>query len=209
MKTIVNTIPGYKVYEYLLVLSPHEDLWNRIMKVKEDFANEYKSDHARWGKPQIALANFVQYAMMEERIINRLRTVAMGYPAFKAELKDFGSFPSHTIYINVTSKLPVQGLVKEIRHETQRLMKLNDDHKPHFILEPHLTVARKLEPWQYEKGWLAYSHKNFTGKFIADSMVLLRRPIEEFEGHRMKYHIVQKFEFQNMPVTTKQGALFI
>lgn len=29
---------GYRVYEYLLVLSPHEELWNRIMKVKENFA---------------------------------------------------------------------------------------------------------------------------------------------------------------------------
>ncbi|TMI64971.1 MAG: 2'-5' RNA ligase family protein [Bacteroidetes bacterium] len=208
MKTIINTIPGYRVYEYLLVLNPHEELWNRIMKVKETFADEYKSDHARWGKPHITLVNFVQYAMMEERIINRLQTVAMGYPPFKVELKDFGSFPSHTIYINVTSKLPVQGLVKEIRHDAQRLMKLNDDNKPHFILEPHLTIARKLQPWQYEKGWLEYSHKHFTGKFIADSMVLLKRPVDESDGNRMKYHIVQRFEFQNMPVTTKQGDLF-
>jgi len=203
MKTIVNTIPGYRVNEYLLVLSPHEELWNRIMKVKEDFATEYKSDHARWGKPHVTLVNFLQYAMMEERITNRLRTIAMGYPPFKVELKDFGSFPSHTIYINVTSKLPIQKLVKEIRHDGQRLMKLNDDHKPHFILEPHLTIARKLVPWQYEKGWLEYSHKHFTGRFIADKMTLLKRPAGE-----MKYHLVEKFEFQNMPVTTKQGELF-
>ena len=203
MKTIVNTIPGYRVNEYLLVLSPHEELWNRVMKVKEDFATEYKSDHARWGKPHVTLVNFLQYAMMEERITNRLRTIAMGYPPFKVELKDFGSFPSHTIYINVTSKLPIQNLVKEIRHDGQRLMKLNDDHKPHFILEPHLTIARKLVPWQYDKGWLEYSHKHFTGRFIADKMTLLKRPAGE-----MKYHLVEKFEFQNMPVTTKQGELF-
>lgn len=203
MKTIIDTIPGYRVYEYLLVLSPHEELWNRIMKVKEEFSTKYKSDHARWGKPQITLVNFVQYGMMEERIINRLRTVAMGYPPFKVELKDFGSFPSHTIYINVTSKLPVQGLVKEIRTDGQRLMKLNDDNKPHFIMEPHLTIARKLKPWQYEKGWLEYSNKHFTGRFIADGMALLKRPVGE-----MKYHIAAKFEFQNLPVTTKQGELF-
>jgi 2'-5' RNA ligase len=203
MKTIVNTIPGYRVNEYLLVLDPHEELWNRIMKMKEDFATEYKSDHARWGKPHVTLVNFLQYAMMEERITNRLRTIAMGYPPFKVELKDFGSFPSHTIYINVTSKLPIQNLVKEIRHDGQQLMKLNDDHKPHFILEPHLTIARKLVPWQYEKGWLEYSHKHFTGRFIADKMTLLKRPAGE-----MKYHLVEKFEFQNMPVTTKQGELF-
>lgn len=203
MKTIVNTIPGYRVYEYLLVLSPHEELWNRIIKVKEAFAAKYNSEHARWGKPHITLVNFVQYGLMEERIVHRLSTIAMGFPAFKVELKDFGSFPSHTIYINVTSKLPVQNLVKTIRSETQRLMKLNDDNKPHFILEPHLTIARKLLPWQYEKGWLEYSNKHFAGKFIADSMTLLKRP----EGE-MKYHTVRKFEFQNLPVLTKQGELF-
>ena len=203
MKTIVNTIPGYKVYEYLLVLSPHEELWNKIMKVKEEFAEEYQSDHARWGKPHITLVNFVQYEMMEERLINRLNVVGMSYPPFKVELKDFGSFPSHTIYINVTSKVPVQGLVKEVRSEAQRLMKLNDENKPHFILEPHLTIARKLKNWQYEKGWLEYSNKSFTGRFIANAMLLLRRPVGE-----MKYKTVRRFDFQNLPVSTKQGELF-
>src|SRR5260221_3446078 len=203
MKTIVNTIPGYRVYEYLVVLSPHEELWNKILKVKEEFAENYQSDHARWGKPHLTLVNFVQYNMMEERIINRLKTIAMGYPPFKVELKDFGSFPSHTIYINVVSKVPVQNLLKEIRSERQRLMKLNDDNKPHFIMEPHLTIARKLQPWQYEKGWLEYSNKHFTGRFIADAMLLLKRPVGE-----MKYQIAQRFQFQNLPVTTKQGELF-
>jgi 2'-5' RNA ligase len=208
MQTIINTIPGYRVYEYLLVLSPHEELWNRIMKVKENFATEYKTDFARWGKPHITLVNFIQYEMMEERILNRLRTVAMGYPPFKVELKDFGSFPSHTIYINVTSKLPVQNLIKEIRTDGQRLMKLNDDNKPHFIMEPHLTIGRKLKPWQYEKAWLEYSNSHFTGRFIADTMTLLKRPVGESDSYRMKYHIAQKFEFQNLPVATKQGELF-
>jgi 2'-5' RNA ligase len=208
MKTIVNTIPGYRVFEYLLVLNPHEELRNRIMQVKKDFYEKYEASTAIGGKPHITLVNFVQYEMMEERIINRLRLVAMGYPPFKVELKDFGSFPSHTIYINVGSKIPVQGLTKAIRSETQRLMKLDEDNKPHFIMEPHLTIARKLKPWQYEKGWLEYSNKNFTGRFIADSMVLLKRPVGESDSYRMKYQVASRFEFQNMPVTTKQGELF-
>lgn len=208
METIISTIPGYRAYEYLLVLSPHEELWKRIMKVKEQFAEEYKSDHARWGKPQITLVNFVQHAMLEDRIINGLKKVAMGFPPFKAELRDYGSFPSHTIYINVTSKLPVQGLVKEIRASGQRLMKLNDDNKPHFILEPHLTIARKLKPWQYEKGWLEYSNKHFRGRFIAEGMTLLKRPFVELEGQRPKYQVAARFEFQNLPVATRQGELF-
>lgn len=203
MKTIIDTIPGYRVYEYLVVLNPHKELWEKIMKVKEEFAEAYKSDHARWGKPHVTLVNFVQYGMMEDRIVNRLNTIAMGQYPFKTELKDYGSFPSHTIYINVTTKVPVQDLIKTIRADSQRLMKLNDDNKPHFIMEPHLTIGRKLQPWQYEKGWLEYSHKNFTGRFIADGMLLLRRPVGE-----MKYQIVKRFEFQNLPVVTKQGELF-
>lgn len=204
METIISTIPGYRVFEYLLVLSPHQELWQRVLKVKNDFFETYKAPSAKWGKPHVTLVNFLQYEMMEERLINRLKIIGMSYPPFKVELKDFGSFPSHTIYINVVSKIPIQNLLKIIRAETQKLMKLDDDHKPHFIMEPHLTIARKLQPWQYEKGWLEYSNKHFTGKFIASEMLLLKRPVGE-----MAYQIAERFQFQNLPVTTKQGDLFM
>jgi len=197
-------LPGYRIYEYLLVLSPHEELRNKIMSVKNEFYVKYQAETARWGKPHVTLVNYVQYEMMEDRIVNHLKTIAMGFHPIKIELKDYGSFPSHTIYINITSKVPVQSLVKQIRTETQRLMKLNDDNKPHFILEPHLTIARRLLPWQYEKGWLEYSHKNFTGRFIAGAMLLLKRPVGE-----LKYEIAKRFEFENLPVNTKQGELFV
>ena len=206
MKDLSNTIPGYRVYEYLLVLSPHEELRNKIMGVKKDFYDKYQAQRSRkfsGGKPHVTLVNYLQYEMMEDKILQHLKTIAMGYHPIKIELKDYGSFPSHTIYINITSKVPIQSLVKQIRTETQRLMKLNDDNKPHFILEPHLTIARRLLPWQYEKGWLEYSHKNFTGRFIADSMLLLKRPVGT-----LKYEIAKRFEFENLPVAIKQGDLF-
>ena len=203
MEKIITGIPGYRVFEYLLVLSPPAELAEKILKVKEAFADAFKVDGVKGVRQQLALVTFTQYEMMEEKIVNRLKTIAMGYHPFKVELKDFGSYPSHTIYINVTSKVPIQNLVKLLRHEGQRLMKLNEDNKPHFIMEPHLTIARKLKSWQYEKGWLEYSHKSFTGRFIADSMILLRRPAGE-----VKYQLVQRFEFENLPVSTKQGELF-
>src|SRR5688500_19455690 len=121
MKTIVNSIPGYQVYEYLLVLNPHEELRNKIVQVKKEFNEKYRIMTPAGGKTYVGLVTFNQYAMMEERIINRLRTVAMGFPPFKVELKNYASFPSHTIYINVTSKLPVQNLVKSIDRKSTRL----------------------------------------------------------------------------------------
>ncbi len=203
MKNIVNPIPGYKINEYSLVLNPHEELRNKIVHVKEAFAKKYKNKSALYSKPFISLANFTQYEMIEERIVNKLHAIAMGYYPFKVELKDYGSFPAHTIYIQVTSKVPVQNLIKLIRTDMQRLMKLDDDNRPHFMMEPHLTIARKLKPWQYEQGWLEYSHKHFTGRFITDGMLLLKRPVGE-----LKYQIAKRFEFENLPVATKQGDLF-
>jgi 2'-5' RNA ligase len=204
MEIMGDTLPGYKICEYLLVLNPHEDLAQKIAAIRSEFNTEFKVDQKVGARPNLAIARFMQYEMMEERIVNRLNTVAMGHYPFKVELKDFGSFPSHTIYINVTSKLPVQELTKAVRAETQRLMKLNDDNKPYFIMEPHIIVSMKLKPWQYEAGWLKYSHKNFTGRFIADSLLLLKRPHGE-----KSWQIRKRFELLNMPVNTKQGELFL
>ncbi len=128
------SIPGYRINEYLLVLSPPEDLWQKIMKIKEDFADKYKNEVARFTKPHITLINWVSLELMEERMIQRLQTIAMGITPFKIELKDYGSFPTHTIFINVTSKIPIQSLVREMK-QAQKLMTLNP------ILSRHLISA--------------------------------------------------------------------
>lgn len=196
-------MPGYRVYEYQLVLVPHEALRNKIRDLRQEFNQNYQMESQSRGRCSILLCSFNQYEMMEEKIRSRMRSIAMGSTPFKIELHDFGSYPSHSIFINVASRLPVQQLVKDIRHQSQRLLKMNDENKPHFLLEPHITLAARLKPWQYEKAWLEYSKRQFSAKFIADSMVLLRRPVGEFQ-----YQIVERYEFENLPVTTRQGLLF-
>jgi 2'-5' RNA ligase len=154
------------------------------------------------GKPHIALARFVTWNMLEEKLVNRFHHISMGAVPFKVELKDFGSFPTHTIFINVATRLPIQNLVKELR-TAQKLMKADPEHDPLFITDPFLAIARKLLPWQYEKGWQEFSHRHFSAKLIADGMLLLKRPMGE-----KSYQVVQRFEFMNMPVATRQGELF-
>jgi len=203
MKINIQSIPGCRINEYMLVLHPHEELRNKIAKVRNEFSDKYKNSAALTGRPHLALVRFTQLEMMEERIVHRLKVIGMGFQPFKVSLKDYGNFPSHTIFINVTTKVPVQNLVREVK-EAQRLMKLDNEHKPHFIDEPFIAIGRRLVPWQYEKGWLEYSHRHFTGSFVADNMLLLKRRI----GDR-SWQIAQRFEFMNLPVTTKQGELFV
>ena len=71
-RDLSDVMPGYKIYEYLLVLNPHEALREKIMQVKQYFFDTYKNSTAIYSKPHITLVNFVQYGMMEERLLNML-----------------------------------------------------------------------------------------------------------------------------------------
>ena len=196
-------IAGYRANEYLLVLTPNEELVQKIRHIKEDCAGKYKLSYSRTMKPHITLVQYVQWEMMDEKIHHRLQTLSMGISPFKIEMKDYGSFPSHTVFINVLSKLPIQKMIRELK-TVQQLMKLNREHKPHFMDEPFIPVCRNLKPWQYEQAWLEYSHRHFTGRFIADSMLLLKRSYSS----KSAYQIAHRYEFLNLPVGTRQGTLF-
>lgn len=200
-KSLVK-LPGYRYNEYLLVLNPHQELSNKIMKVKKEFQEAFQATTALWGKPHIPLINFVQFEMMEEKVLNRLQTIAMAYRPFKVEMKNFGSLPTHTIFINIESKQQLQHLVRELK-AAQSLLKLTKQIKPHYFENPFVTIAAKLLPWQYEKGWAEYKVRSFTGRFIADAMLLLKRRAGD-KG----FQIVKRFEFLNLPVSTSQGQLF-
>lgn len=203
MDKSLQGLPGFQVNEYKIVLLPHEELARYIVEVRKSFNDVFKIEKPTTSHPQVVLALFKQIQAFEERILNRLRIVALGNPAFKVEMKDFGSYPSHTIFINVTTKTPISDLVKKIRHDTQKLMKLDADNKPHFLNDSHINLGMKLKPWQYEEAWKEYSHRHFTGRFIAKNMLLLRRKPGE-----TGYKIIQSFDFENMPVDIKQGELF-
>ncbi len=202
MKKAAIVMPGYKVNEYLLILNPHEELGDRIVGQKQKFAEEYHTQ-TYLTKPNISIVKFTQYEMLESKIVANLHRLAMESKPIKIELKDYGSFPSHTIFINVISKVPFQTLAKHIRTEAQKLMKFDEENKPHFFMEPYIPIAQKIPQHVYEKAWLEYSHRHFTGKFIADSMLLLKRPKGE-----LRYKIVERFQFENLLVGVSQGQLF-
>lgn len=199
---ISKVLAGYSTAEYLLVLTPREDLWQNIMNIKTDFANKYNHPMASYTKPHLTLLKFYQPEINEARIVKKFENICAKQPSIKIELKNFETFPSHTIFINVTSKVPVLHLVTALK-EAQPLLKYDANFKPFFITEPHITIARQLVPWQHEKAWLEYSHASFTGRFIASKMTLLKRRV----GNKA-YQTVKDFSFQNLPPDAVQVSLF-
>ena len=200
MKTEI--LSEYATADYLLVLEPHEALREEVMRVKNYFGKTYDCAASVTGKPNVTLIRFEQYEMIEQRIVHRLQLIATEHASFMVELNDFGSFPTHSIFLNVTTKNQIVDLVKSFR-PIQHLLKINKDRKPHFITDPYINIARKLLPWQYEKGWLEMSNTHFSGNFLVDHLLLLRKR----DGEK-RYEVVKKFTLMNEKIITKQGELF-
>jgi 2'-5' RNA ligase len=160
--------------EYLLVIQPDESVYQKIMAIKQSFAATYDCPSALYSKPHITLINFLQWDMLEKKVIPMLQRLTATVAPFSVRIENFGSFPTHTIYAAVQTKNDIVQLVKSLK-PAQSLLTLNKDNKPHFIIEPHLTIARKLLPWQFEKAWQEYSNTPFSAGFMVHQVVLLKR----------------------------------
>ncbi|MFZ1801105.1 MAG: 2'-5' RNA ligase family protein [Chitinophagaceae bacterium] len=159
--------------EYMLVLDLPGVLLETINSIKKRFSEKYGAiqGHTR---AQITLVKFTQYEFMEPRMLPRISTIAGSLPVFTLELQGFGSLPTHTIYIQVLGKIPILHAIQALR-KMQNLFKINEEMSPWFITEPSIIIARKLLPGQYEKAWQFFSHQNFSGRFRADNLSLLKR----------------------------------
>ena len=193
-------MPGYRLAEYQLILNPHEDLRNRISALKKEFAEKY-SLPVHNSKPHITLARFKVWELMEPKLVNHLKVVAMGMPPVKIHLKDYGNFPAHTIYIAVESKLVISNLVKPLK-EARRLMK-SPENEPHFINDAFIPIAQKVPSEIFDKSSIEYAHRHFTASFIASEMLLLKRREGDYG-----FQIAEHLQFMNLPVSVKQGDLF-
>jgi 2'-5' RNA ligase len=197
-----DMLASYAIAEYTLAIEPPAALVEKIKAVKKQFAEKYDCPSALKSRSQIVLIRFQQYEMLERKILHRLQVQAAAQHSFIVELTDFGSLPTHSIFIHIRTKTQITELVKSFR-PMQQLLKIDKDRKPHFITDPYINIAVKLLPWQYEKGWLELSNTPFSGRFVAEQLVLLRR--RAGEG---KYETLKKFQLLNERVTITQGALF-
>lgn len=190
--------------DYLLVLRPHADLCQNIKDLQQHFAKTFDCPSALHYPPQISLLQFQHMAISEHHIRKQLREILSRATPFQIKLDGFGSMPTHTIFIHVQTKNPIEDLQQSLR-PMQPLLHINATIKAHFIAAPYITLARQLQPWQYEKGWLQYQHTAFSGSFIATEALLLQR-----SAGQKKYTRLDSFplEAKLIPAVALQTTLF-
>ncbi|MBI3883041.1 MAG: 2'-5' RNA ligase family protein [Sphingobacteriales bacterium] len=196
-----NQLPSYQHNDYIIILNPKEELQSRILTIKESFKEKYKTE-VYVTKPYITLVKFSSLQITEDKLVHELQKIGNNRDPFKIDLRDYGSYPTHSIFINIITKNAIHELIKDLK-KIRYLMK-TANHDPYFITEPNINIALKLLPWQYEKAWLEYSYTAFSGSFMADEMILLRKK----EGDT-KYKAVCRLGFMYIPEKIAQGNLFI
>lgn len=194
-------LPGLHIYEYLLVIDIPKELRDRIVEKRVELTEEYQITQPMPGRPHISLARFGAMKMMEERIIQKLQLIASDEKPFVVDLQNYGGYPMHAIFIQISNQQRVLQLIKNLK-QTRRLMKAAGED-PYFLEDPNIALAGRITKEKYVEAMKEYNHKKFSAGFMADSFLLLRKTTNE-----KKYEVVRKFGFQHLPVLNGQGTLF-
>jgi 2'-5' RNA ligase len=162
-------------YEYLLVVHPAAEVFEKLQEEKELFSSAYKVSIAKKTLPHITVANFLAGEAMEETLIKWMHKIVGGHQSFHVMLNNFSGFPSSkTVYARVQDHAPFRQLAASLSVIDQ-YVKSNGFPAARIIRHPHLSIARSLQPNVYEKAIFDYSRKIFNASFIVDELILLKR----------------------------------
>lgn len=137
----------------------------------------------------IYLATFHQYEGDEQKLIDALHLVALGFMPYKIHLKNFEGLDGNELYIELADVAPTLLLGSKIKN-IQHLMV-----EPLFNELPRVSLARKLPPILFEQCKKYLEGKSFSATFVASQMLLLKR----LEGMH-SWQVLRHLEFKNQLV---------
>lgn len=197
----LSAMPGYQLCEYQLVIALPEALREKLRRARQSFHEQYALPGGN-AAVLLPLVKFRQRQLLEERMRNSLTSLVSGWKPLPLHYKDFGSQPSHSIFIPMISRSPWQPLLRDLRG-LQNMIRPDKEQQPYFVSEPVFTLASRLPPGIYDKAWQQYSHRQFTAQFMAEACLLLKRG-----GSDAHWQILQRMEWRNLPIGVQQTRLF-
>lgn len=200
MENELPQLGGSLINEYRLIVPLPEDLTEKITAIRNALHEKYRVPLPFEIAPSLTVLKFHAFEQSEARALERIQKVVQQTKPYLVELEDYSGYPSHTIYINVKTRSAFNELSKTLKLSKKHLKV--PGREPHFINEPHLILAQRLAPNEFERMWKECEHKQFTGRFICDHLLLLKR-----SQVRRRYEPIRKFEFQQLPSNLKQAAL--
>ena len=164
-----------QVWEYLLVISPPDEVKHSIGKIKREVGVKYRSSHAMHSTAYISLVKFLLVKGCEKNLLSRLFSFCINKIPVEIILNNFDVFPRHTLYVNVIE----YGGLKKLQNELTGLLMIQVSVREKLIKvskKHHMTIARNLNPAQFESIADEYKGRQINTTFRAKRVVMLKRP---------------------------------
>ena len=179
-----------RLNDYRLILDLPPDVRKKVSEIKTAFDLEHRGVVIAGGQPLVYLAAFSQNESAEQQMTDVLYRIALGFMPFKAHLKNFNHIGNNEIFLPFEDEKPVELLIQQLKSADAVFKNARYNERP------GVSIARGLQPFQFDKSWKAFEHRRFSATFIVEGMLLLKR-MEGFSS----WQVLRRLEFENMVVS--------
>lgn len=184
------------LFEYLLIVSPGKEVYDKVMEEKQYFSRSYDQAIATKTKPHITVSTFWAWESMEDTFIRRLQYLVKEERSFYVTLNNYSGFPSHTVFIRIQDPAPFKKLTLCLK-AIAPYIKEQSCPPARFMQYPHISIARRLPAAVYENAIKDYSEKDFNASFTVTELVLLRRQHQYDKCKEVGVFRLQPDEYNN------------
>ncbi|WP_236059700.1 2'-5' RNA ligase family protein [Chitinophaga rhizophila] len=175
--------PDNKIY--FIALLPTAEVGKEIIKIKQEFAENYGPLYALKVLPHITLqVPFTADPALEKAFCDELAEFAKSQAPFEVSLDGFGTFPNkqnRVLFINVEKSETMSALHRQLINFLRKEFGFST-MLARTGFTPHVTVAFKdLEDAQFEKAWPEYENKEYKATFKVNNLYFLRHNGKSWE----------------------------
>jgi 2'-5' RNA ligase len=175
--------PDNKIY--FIALLPTAEVGKEIIKIKQDYAEQYGPMYALKVLPHITLqVPFTADPSLERSFCEELTEFAKTQAPFEVTLNGFGTFPNkqnRVLFINVEKSETMSAMHRQLINFLRKEFGFST-MLARTGFTPHVTVAFKdLEDAQFEKSWPEYENKEYKASFKVNNLYFLRHNGKSWE----------------------------
>lgn len=174
MVTSINNFQHPDLFEYLLIVSPGKEVYEKVMDEKQAFYENYKEIVAIKTKPHITVSNFVATEGLENILLKWIQRATAEQESFNVCLNNYSGFPGNAVFLRVQDPIPFRELIKRLQPISRQLKNFGCPAFQ-FSQTPHMSIARGLSKDVYDKAISEYARKEFAAFFNVSELVLLRK----------------------------------
>jgi 2'-5' RNA ligase len=176
--------------EHMLLANPDDRIYLKVQSKKEFFFQQHGAVIAVKTRPHITVAKSKAKGSVGELLCDCIQKVCNLPYSFTVALKNYGSFPSHAVYINVHNAKPFGLLAQNLSVIESMMISPHECRITFLVDKPHMTIARGLDLEVYRRAIAEYKRFSFFDLFTINKLILLKR-----SGPYAKWQPVREFCF--------------